>query len=159
AIVGAADVQASTGTLDNSGGVVSAKTALTLDTQGGALANNADGTHDARIAAGSTAIITAGAVSNLDQGSTRASIAAQNLKLWATSAINTGTLAAGGSGGIDGSLAATTSGAFTNDGGTLQSQGGLSLQAQSLGNRGGRIVAASTSGATTTAVLAIATGG
>ena len=158
AIVGATDAHLTTGALNNTGGIVSTGTDLTLDTQGGALTNAADGVHNASIVAGGTATIGVGTLSNMNLGGTQASIAAQSLAVNASSARNSGVMAATGRGSADGTLAVTTTGALVNDSGTLQSQGGIALQAQSLTDAGGRIVSASASGATTPAISIATTG-
>jgi filamentous hemagglutinin len=151
-IASAADLIANAGAFDNTGGAVSARADLLLDTRGATLTNQADGTRDATILAGGNATLRAGVLSNLSLGAKHATLAAQNLSATAVNATNSGNIAAGGTPGVDGQLNVTTSGALLNDGGSLTVQGSLGVQAQSLSNQGGRIVAASSTGATAPAL-------
>jgi filamentous hemagglutinin len=158
AIVSAGDINASTNAFDNTAGTVSAKGKLQLDTHGNALTNNAVAAQGASIQAGGAATIKSGALSNLAQGSSRAVIAAQDLTLTTSNTTNSGTIAAGGTNGVDGQLALTTSGALVNDGGSVQAQGSVTVQAQSLSNQGGKITAASSSASTAPALSITTTG-
>ena len=158
AIVGAGDLSASTGAFDNTAGTISSTSNLWLDTHSNALMNAADGTHNASIQAGGTATLTTGTLTNAANGSTTAVIAAQHLSVIASSVVNAGTLAAGGTNAVDGSLAITTSGALANDGGRIQAQGLVTTNSLRLSNQAGKIVAASASDSTAP-VLQVTTNG
>lgn len=148
-IVSAEDLLASTSAFDNTGGAVSAQRDLNLDTHGAAFTNQADGTRDAVLQAGRGLALTTGAMVNANGASTNARVVAQTVGIDASSISNAGTMAAVGTAGADGSFTATVSGAFVNDGGVVQAQGRLTSSSRTLSNRGGKIVAASATGAST----------